>query len=110
MEQHSDERTAASTRFAPWWVYLGAILGTNYLRKAIVGEPSEPSLAVAGGARVLRGALRRHHSRLPLHATAKRRRTVMHRPRDNRLLEVLVRSRMSGGPVPIDRRPRWWPG
>ena len=47
MEQHSDERTAASTRFAPWWVYLGAILGTNYLRKAIVGEPSEPSLAVA---------------------------------------------------------------
>jgi len=49
MEQQAHARPATESRWAPWWVYLGTILGANYLRKAIWPESNDtlPQVAVA---------------------------------------------------------------
>jgi hypothetical protein len=45
-ERRLHERRATSTTWAPWWIYLGTIIGANYLRKAFVGEGSGPVMPV----------------------------------------------------------------
>ena len=47
MDQELHERRATATRWAPWWAYLGAIVGANYLRKAALPEGGGPALRVA---------------------------------------------------------------
>ena len=38
---------AATTKWAPWWVYLVIIVGANYLRRAALPDASTPALRVA---------------------------------------------------------------
>ncbi len=45
---HRSERTAhsTSTPWAPWWVYVAAVVGANYLRRALLPDGSTPALRV----------------------------------------------------------------
>jgi hypothetical protein len=47
MDQRLEDRSAAATRWAPWWIYFATIVGANYLRKALLGEGNDPALRVA---------------------------------------------------------------
>ena len=49
MDQQTHAQPATEKRLAPWWVYLGTILGANYMRKAIWPESNDalPQVAVA---------------------------------------------------------------
>lgn len=47
MNQQLREQPTTTTKWAPWWVYLVVIVGTNYLRRAAFPDGSSPAIRVA---------------------------------------------------------------
>jgi hypothetical protein len=46
-DQQHRAAPAATTKWAPWWVYLVLIVGANYLRRAALPDGSTHTLRVA---------------------------------------------------------------